>query len=135
MDTTNDNIFQVSVKGLFFDKKNKLMMIQEKNGLWEFPGGRMQKGETFIECLKRECLEETGLECTVLEKQPFIIYPAVDREGRGRIMVFYKIAFESLDFKPSDECMALRFFDLKEIKDLPSYPQLKELTNLLLNIF
>ena len=50
MDHSNDNIFQVCVKGLFFNDENKLIMTQEKTGAWEFPGGRIQKGEYFIDC-------------------------------------------------------------------------------------
>lgn len=131
MDHSNDNMFQVSVKGLFFDEENKLMMVQEKNGLWEFPGGRIQKGEQFIDCLKRECLEETGLECEVLDELPYIVYPAIDKEGRGRIMVYFKVKFNTLDFKPSDECVDLKFFSKGEIAQLPTYPQLKQLPNFL----
>lgn len=131
MDHLNDTTFQVSVKGLFFNQENKLMLIQEKNGLWEFPGGRIQKGEQFVDCLKRECREETGLECEVLDRLPCIVYPAIDREGRGRIMVYFKVKFGSLDFKPSDECVAIKFFHKDEIKQLPTYPQLKQLPDFL----
>ncbi len=106
-------------------------MLQEDNGRWDFPGGRIQKGENLIDCLKRECLEETGLHCKVLESQPTIVYSAIDQEGRARLMVFFKIHFDSLDFKPSEECMAINFFSKEEIAKLPSYPQLQQLPTLL----
>lgn len=124
MDHPNDNYFQVSVKGLFFDVDNRLMMIQDKYGLWDLPGGRIQKGEEFAESLQRECEEEMGLSCEIVDTQPSIVYPAIDKEGRGRIMVFYKINFKSLDFRSSDECSNLQFFSKNDIRGLALYPQL-----------
>lgn len=47
-------------------KDGKVLIAQRaKNdalkGLWEFPGGKLEEGETFEQCLKRELLEELSI--------------------------------------------------------------------------
>jgi mutator protein MutT len=39
-------------------------------GLWEFPGGKVEPGESASEAAVRECLEETGLTVRVLAEYP-----------------------------------------------------------------
>jgi len=130
-DHENDMTFQVSVKGLFFNQEGKIMMILDDEGYWEPVGGRVQKGEDLIEGLKRECLEETGLVCEVVDSQPMIVYSAIDEDGRARIMVYYKIRMASTDFTPGSECLDLKFYTKEEIRHLKLASQIKKLPDLL----
>jgi 8-oxo-dGTP diphosphatase len=55
--------------GLVF-RQRKLLITQRHaeshlGGLWEFPGGKREPGETFEQCLVRELREELGIEVTL----------------------------------------------------------------------
>jgi mutator protein MutT len=57
--------------GLIF-RNGKLLITQRHagahlGGLWEFPGGKCEAGETFEECLVRELREELGVRASVGE--------------------------------------------------------------------
>lgn len=38
------------------------LLIGNASGVYQFPGGHLEEGESFVDCLKREILEETGIE-------------------------------------------------------------------------
>ena len=64
------NSIEVSAALIFRD--GKLLIAQRHadshlGGLWEFPGGKREAGETFEQCLVREIREELGVEIFVGE--------------------------------------------------------------------
>lgn len=54
------------VMGVLINDKSEVLMMQEAKescaGQWYLPAGRMEPGETIEEAVKREVLEETGLD-------------------------------------------------------------------------
>ena len=57
---------------VIFNEKNEILIGQRPEGkdlalLWEFPGGKLEEGESIEECIKREIKEELDVEIKVEE--------------------------------------------------------------------
>lgn len=55
------NVKRFAVRGIIFNNNKILMIHSEVNGDYKFPGGGIKEGESHDEALKREILEECGL--------------------------------------------------------------------------
>ena len=53
--------------GVILDRRNRVLLTRRaagahQGGLWEFPGGKVESGETVQQALARELREELGIE-------------------------------------------------------------------------
>lgn len=103
--------YHVTIKGVFFNAQAQVLLVQENSGKWDLPGGRLEHGEDFHTALHRECLEEMGIECGILDAHPHWAWSAQNDDGGWKVVLCFHITLPHLNFKASEECVQLAFFD------------------------
>ncbi|MDL5052105.1 A/G-specific adenine glycosylase [Oscillatoria laete-virens NRMC-F 0139] len=84
-------------------------------GLWEFPGGKVEAGETLAECIKREIQEELGIEIAVGDH--LITIEHAYTHFRVTLNVYH---CQHINGIPQPiECEEIRWVTLEEIESYP----------------
>ena len=121
MNLIPDCYYRTSIKALVLDEAKKFLLIQEADGKWELPGGGLEFGETPHDCLRREIKEEMGVEVINIDSAPSYFLSQQNLKFQWVTNAIYLAELKSLDFIPSDECIAVKFFTREEAtKELTS---------------
>ena len=118
----------LAVRGICeFNGKVLLLKIRSKSahdaGRWEIPGGKVKKCEFFDEALKREYLEETGLDVDVVSLYNVVRHDYTackTSEEVKSIQLIMKVTCESDDVKISREHDDFGWFSWDEVEDMIS---------------
>lgn len=113
----------IDVTAAIIHKDGKLLICQRPQGkrcelLWEFPGGKIESGETPEECLIRECREELGV--TIKPKK---LIRTVEYEYPGITVNIYFFSCELVNGEP--ECIEhndIQWLSLDRILEMPLCP-------------
>jgi mutator protein MutT len=82
-------------------------------GLWEFPGGKREGGETLEDCLRRELWEELALRVT-----PVGALPTIDHDyPRGRIRLHPFVCTDAGEEPKLLACRDARWVEPAELRD------------------
>ena len=97
-------------KAVIIDKKNRVLMLKRSDylkkfaGDWDLPGGHLKEDENLISGLKREVLEESGLE---IEDPVYL--------SKIENLNFFYCSYNSLEIKLSHEHTDYKFFEKSEL--------------------
>lgn len=77
-DTEIDKVVR-KVRALVINSKTKQILLVHYAGLYMLPGGSIDTGETQVEALRRELLEEAGIEVKEQQAVPYLLINSYDR--------------------------------------------------------
>lgn len=122
-------------------RDSKVLLVQrdeeecpEAHLKWEFPGGKVDFGETLEESLTREFLEETGRRVRVRRIIPFTqtVYWKYDW-GTQQTLCFYYLCELIKEGRPKikdHHVRQVKWVNLEEARSLSSLPGTKEVLSL-----
>lgn len=108
----------IEVAAALIFRQSKLLIAQRPPhvhlaGLWEFPGGKRESGETFESCLRREILEE--LDCNIRVGEQ-LFHTVHDYPGKTVDIRFYQCFLMDGEPRPI-ECAAVNWISVSQITD------------------
>ena len=120
------DMWGLTVRGICeVNDKILLLKVRSKSshdaGKWEIPGGKVKKCEFFDDALRREYLEETGLEITIESLYNVVQnnYTACKTNEQVKsIQLIMKVTCQSDEVKISPEHDEYGWFAKKEVKEL-----------------
>jgi 8-oxo-dGTP diphosphatase len=106
--------------------------LKDAHDKWEFVGGGIEFGENPEEALKREVLEEAGVEVEVVKMLPKIFSVMLNKETQVIVMSYEcKIISGELKAGLDQEIAELKFVPLKEVKNYNTFKNIQKTVDLL----
>lgn len=110
---------------LIFDERQRILLARRGGeplkGWWSLPGGVIETGETLIEGVRREVLEETGL--TVEAQRVAEIFERIMRDDAGHVeyhyvLIDYVCRVTGGSLAAGGDCADVRWTTRNELRDL-----------------
>ena len=119
----------VSAGAIVLNERGEVLLIRDdRRGSWTFPGGIIEEGEGVLDGVKREVLEETGIEvevgeliCVTSNTSKYPGYNGV-KEVPTKVMLDFVCRAVGGTPRPSEENSQTGWFPLNEAQALISAP-------------
>lgn len=105
----------IGVKVISINSNNQVLLVKNRyDTYWYLPGGGVKKGETLLDCARREMKEETNVE--VDELKVLGVYSNF-REHKSDHVILMQTDITDQELTKGLEVDQLEFFDFKALPD------------------
>ena len=112
----------VTQRGVVFAPDDEILIVRRAtDGEWELPGGRVDRNETATAGLRRELIEETALDPTIVTPVHTLVWQ--NEAGNGRFAVYYYCRTSQRSVSLSSEHDAYQWNPVDEVRSQLSDPQ------------
>ncbi len=131
LEEIDDSLYRVAVRALIVSD-NKTLAVKEADGgdWWAIPGGGVDYGESFKDCLLREIKEEIGVPNSSVISDFQIVHYNIGKVVNGvpRMNVFFKVSVPRDKIIKTDHVEKWGWFAQDEFMELgmnPSYDKVE----------
>ena len=110
--------YRVTSRAIILDERLRILVIENKNGSYELPGGGWEHGESFEECLRREIHEELGVN-TLFVGQLWFAYRGKPKGRPWHLRLCAPVLLESTDFTMAEGMRRAYFVTKRVLMALP----------------
>lgn len=119
-----------TVFALVRDGAGRVLLVRRADsGNWEPPGGRVDPGETAVDAVRREVLEESGVTVKITavsgvycDPEHVLVYPALGEVRQQFAVYLHAEAVAGIPGPDGCETSAAAWFTLDELDGLPMHP-------------
>ena len=113
--------------GCIITENEKILLIRQISGMWGFPKGHIEEGETEEETAIREVKEETNIDVEVDSSKRYVMHYNTDKKNYKEVVLFVaKKVGGYLRMQP-EEIMEAGWFEYKDAIKMLSYENTREL--------
>jgi mutator protein MutT len=127
MTTSDKKTIEVSVAVLGHFEDSKLLIARRSGGrpyagYWEFPGGKLEVGESPLECLYRELEEELGITSSQLSNVKFVGIIHTENNTAHYVLHVFVADLKTRSFTDTGVHTEVIFATLEDLIDLHMIP-------------
>lgn len=110
--------YRVAVKVLIMDELGRLLVTQNEEGEWEIPGGGLEHGESFLQCVDRELMEELGVKVHNVSDVEFVLQGQSSHGWHVIRLAVRGVLDDGAELKPADDQVAYKYVNRHELLQL-----------------